>query len=329
VSLRLVQVTAKAGYTDTLRAIAEQAPVVDYRLRPEEEGMRTIFMLVAPRERQGLLDRIQSCLGGDKDWRILVLPVEAALPLPEQPPEAQALLAQAATAQTREELYTEIVKGASLDLNYLLLVFLSTVVAAVGLIEDSIAVVIGGMVIAPLLGPNLAMILATALGDRWLLGRAIAANAAGIGLSIALGLVIAWGIPVEPITGELAVRTEVGLGGIAIALASGAAAALSVTTGVSAALVGVMVAVALLPPAAALGLMLGLGRFDLASGAALLLAVNIVCINLAGQIVFLAKGVKPRTWLEKKSAEQSVLVSLAIWIAWLAVLSFVIYLRTG
>ena len=47
----------------------------------------------------------------------------------------------------------------------MVLVFLSTVVAAIGLIENNVAVVIGAMVIAPLLGPNLAFGLGTALGD--------------------------------------------------------------------------------------------------------------------------------------------------------------------
>ena len=63
------------------------------------------------------------------------------------------------TAASREELYNSIEKNARLDSNFLLLVVLSTVVAAVGLLEDNVAVVIGAMVIAPLLGPNLAQAL--------------------------------------------------------------------------------------------------------------------------------------------------------------------------
>ena len=64
-----------------------------------------------------------------------------------------------------------------------------------------------------------------------------------------------------------------------LALASGAAA-LSLTTGLSSVLVSVMVAVALLPPAVTLGLMLGYGDFNLALGAGLLLAINLVCVNM-------------------------------------------------
>jgi len=94
---------------------------------------------------------------------------------------------------------------------------------------------------------------------------------------------------------ELLARTSVGLDGVLLALASGLAAALSLTTGLSSVLVGVMVAVALLPPTATAGIMLGAGNFELATGALLLLAVNVVCVNIAAKLVFLFRGVRPRT----------------------------------
>ena len=126
---------------------------------------------------------------------------------------------------------------------------------------------------------------------------------------------------------ELLARTSVDYAGIALALASGAAAALSVTTGLSSTLVGVMVAVALLPPAATVGIMLAAGRMDLAVGAAMLLVANVACVNLAAQVVFLAKGIKPRTWSERKSARHAVTVNIVTWVALIAVLIGVIALR--
>jgi len=73
--------------------------------------------------------------------------------------------------------------------------------------------------------------------------------------------------------------------------------------------------------------MLGSGQMDLALGAALLLAVNIVCVNLAAKIVFIARGVKPRTWFEKRKAKQSMTTYMIIWIISLLVLVISIYLR--
>ena len=163
-----------------------------------------------------------------------------------------------------------------------MLVLLSTIVAAVGLLADNVAVVIGAMVIAPLLGPNLAQALGVALGDRRLAWRALRTNLAGIVLAVALSAAVGALLRGEITSDELLQRTVVGLDSVTLALASGAAAVLSISTGLPSVLVGVMVAVALLPPAATMGIMLGHGLFDLAAGAALLLAVNVVCVNVAG-----------------------------------------------
>ncbi|MEL7173541.1 MAG: DUF389 domain-containing protein, partial [Pseudomonadota bacterium] len=94
----------------------------------------------------------------------------------------------------------------------------------------------------------------------------------------------------------------------------------------SSVLVGVMVAAALLPPAATIGIALTEGEVAAAAGAALLLAVNLVSVNLAAVAVFLAKGVRPRTWLERKEARQSLRVTLAVLLSGLAVFTGLIAL---
>ena len=90
-----------------------------------------------------------------------------------------------------------------------------------------------------------------------------------------------------------------------------------------------MVAVALLPPTATLGLMIGAGQHRLAMGAALLLAVNIVSVNLAAKIVFWVRGIKPRSWLEKQQANQSMVTYIVIWVLSLTLLLVVIFIRKG
>ncbi len=113
---------------------------------------------------------------------------------------------------------------------------------------------------------------------------------------------------------------------MALALASGAAAVLSLSTGLPSVLVGVMVAVALLPPTATMGLMLGAGKFKLAVGAGLLLAVNVVSVNLSAKVTFLARGIKPRTGLEKQKARQSMTAYIIFWLVTLGVLIFAIFM---
>ncbi len=323
--MKLIEVNADSGHIDTVAGIAEQHEAADFRLGFKgEDGRQIMRILIADDRAQAVLDGLQKYLNKDPEARIVVLAVEAALP---RPPEQERTKEESATA-IREALYEEIEKSARLDNNFLILVVLSTIVAAIGLIEDNVAVVIGAMVIAPLLGPNLALGLGTALGDTALMWKATRTNGIGIGLAflLALGIGLIW--PVDINSHELMARTDVGLDSVALALASGAAAVLSITTGLSSVLVGVMVAVALLPPTATLGLMLGAGQYQHALGAALLLAVNIVCVNLAAKLVFLAKGIHPRTWWEKKKAQRSMVLYLLIWVITLTLLVAVIYVRS-
>ena len=205
------------------------------------------------------------------------------------------------------------------------MVTLSTVVATIGLIENNVAVVIGAMVIAPLLGPNIAFSLATALGDTKLMFASVKSIMLGVGIAVILPYFIAKILAIPLNSQELLMRTHVGFDSVILALASGAAAALSITTGLSSVLVGVMVAVALLPPAAVFGLMLGDARFDLAFNSGILLAINIVSINLSSKIIFIFKGSSPRTWSKKEKATQAMNWYILTWIRTLLVLMLLMY----
>jgi len=121
----------------------------------------------------------------------------------------------------------------------------------------------------------------------------------------------------------------VGLSDVALALAAGVAGTLSVTRGVSTALIGVMVAVALLPPLVALGMLLGAGYGSAALGAALLTLTNVVAINLAGVVTFLAQGVRPMSWYEAERAKTATRWAIAIWVVALGILVAAMLLAGG
>ena len=325
--MRVIEIVADASNLDTLTGIAEQYEVSDYWYGGvAEDGRGVLRMLVDDASRQAVIDALQSQLGDSERARIIIMPVDAVLPRKEEKAEPDKAKA-ASGSQTREELYNSIERGARLDSTFLQLVFLSTIVASIGLIENNIAVIIGAMVIAPLLGPNIALAFATSLGDRELMWQATRTNLAGVSLTLVMAIAIGMIWPGYLDSFEILSRTDVKPDGIVLALASGAAAVLSLASGLSSGLVGVMVAVALLPPAATLGMMLGSGNFALALGATLLLAVNVVCINLSAKLMFLLKGVKPRTWLEKRKARQSFTVYIVIWVVTLGILLAVMLLR--
>jgi uncharacterized hydrophobic protein (TIGR00341 family) len=259
----------------------------------------------------------------------VILAVEATLPraeseatvAPEQLPEEKS-----PERISREELYEDIKNAAQYSRVYLAMVVLSTIVAAVGLYYDSVAIIIGGMVIAPLLGPNMALSLGTTLGDLSLIRSAIRTALAGIVTTIVLSLFIGILLQADPDLPELATRNGVGMGDIAVALASGCAGALAFTSGVGTALIGVMVAVALLPPLVAFGLLLGGGHPALAMGALSLFLVNLISVNLAGVTTFLVQGIHPATWWEKDRAEKATHTALKLWIGMLVALVVLILL---
>lgn len=327
--MRIVEIITESKNSDALEGIAAHFEVEDVWVGSKKnDGRRSFRMLVEDNKRQSVIDALQNLLAAAENTRIMILPVDAVVTRKEDEDDEE-VRAQNIVAATREELYSEIEKGARLDNTFLLLTFLSTIVATIGLIEDNIAAIIGAMVIAPLLGPNIALAFAASLGDGEFMLRALKTNLAGVFLAFVLALIIGLIWPVGLDSQEIMSRTSVDLSDVALALASGAAAVLSLTTGLSTTLVGVMVAVALLPPTATVGLMLGSSQPVLAGGAALMLAVNVICVLLSAMLVLLIRGIKPRTWYERSQAKQSTTFYFLLWAGLLLMLIAVILLRTA
>lgn len=313
--------------TELLKTIEDIEGVDGWNIKKNKDDVQYSF-LVQIKKTQEVTDKLQPCLNKDPKARIVVLPVVTTMPdLEEEKEEAPSKKKVAGIS--REELYVEVAKGAELDRSFMMLVFFSTVVAAIGLLESNVAVVIGAMVIAPLLGPNLAFALATVLADVPMMKNAARTNFIGILFAIFLSLVLGvfWSGSLEG-SQEFMSRTDVGFSGIVLAIASGAAAVLSLVTGVSSALVGVMVAVALMPPAVVFGVSLGSGEWSYAFGSFLLLAANIICVNLSAMWVLIYKGVQPRTWKDKKQARMISSRYLSIWLTALGLIVLLLIVRT-
>ena len=331
--MRFIKANFPADKADAVIAVIEAAKPIDWSM---DSGYgrfeKAAEIVVAKGSGQKLLDDLQSLLGSSPNWRVTVLPVEASMPRPpELTKEEKAAAKEAAKLEAdhtnrqkmmslREELYQKIEAGCKLNLDFIVLTILSTIVAAIGLNYDNVAIVIAAMVIAPLLGPILAFSLATALGDLSLMWRATKTALAGLGVGFALAAASTLIMPINLDSMELMSRTIIGPEVIILALASGAAAALSMSTGLSSALVGVMVAVALLPPSVASAIYLGVGDYPKAAGAALLLGINVVCAILSAQLVFVWKGVRPRSWSGQRKAAKAVRVNAVLWVVLLAVL---------
>jgi uncharacterized hydrophobic protein (TIGR00271 family) len=175
----------------------------------------------------------------------------------------------------------------------------SVAIATYGLLNDSAAVVIGAMLIAPLMTPMMgyaaAMVMAWPRRQAWTLGVIVTSSLLGIALAAVLS-----GIAPSPddqanLPAEVLARTSPNVLDLMIALAAGGAGAyVTVHTRVSGALPGVAIAVALVPPLATAGILVAFTEWTLAGGALLLFATNWAAIVFAATVVFLLSGVAPR-----------------------------------
>jgi uncharacterized hydrophobic protein (TIGR00341 family) len=292
-----------------------------------------ISALIDARDVEPVLDILERNFSEKPDFSVVLLPVEAVLPIPKSvkepsPPQEEKKEMKVGRV-SRHELYGNISANIELSKTFLAMVFLSTIVAGLGLLHNNVALVIGAMVLAPLLTPNVALSLANTLGDTSLAKDSLKTGSTGLLLALMIACLMGLFLPVDPQIYEIASRTKVGWSDLILALVAGSAGVFAFTGATAMSLVGVMVAVAILPPLVVLGLMLGAGYWSLAEGAFLLVIANVICVNLAGILTFWFLGVKPAAWWEEDKAKQAMKVALIIWTLLLIVLIVIIYWTQG
>jgi uncharacterized hydrophobic protein (TIGR00341 family) len=343
-TLRLIEIILPERELENLESLLEsQAEVIDAemqstsgvweypvlgKLKQRFSTRRiSIKILVQAEKSETLLDSLADKFSKEEGFRINVLPVLATVPRTSEEEEEirkEAEKEKSALRISREELYDNLEMAANPNYIYTTMMVLSSIVAAVGIINNSVAILIGAMVMAPMLGPIVALSLATTLGDVKLARNALKSIILGSLLAAIVSILIGLIEPASPLTPELALRTRVGLNEALVAIAAGCAGVLSFTTAVPGILIGVTVAVSLLPPLVAFGLLIGSGNYSLAFGALLLFLVNIICLNLSGVATFIAQGIAPRTWWDAEKAKRATFIALFIWILLLLIIILII-----
>jgi len=318
---RLIQITFPVVPPDDIARMTKDIQMVNMwqdQLQPDQN----ILQLIAPAEDcENIMDHFQQRFGNAPGFNILLMSVEAVLPRPKAEPKQTKetdVFEKNRSANnkhriSREELYAAINAGIIINRAFIALTILSSIVAAIGLMRNDIAIIIGAMVIAPLLTPNMALALATTLGDSQLGKDALKTNFIGILLAIAFSVCVGVIFTVDAGVPAIASRTSISISDIILAFSAGAAGALAFTTGFPGALIGVMVAVALMPPLVTVGMLIGSGQYVQAMGAFMLFAANLICVNLAGVVTFMLQGVRPRTWWESDRAKKATLKAAIVW----------------
>lgn len=321
--LRLIEIYGLTEKKENIESLLTDITIFGFWQDKLPDKKMVSRLLVDSEQVEPLLEAFEDKYEGNIDFRIVVLPVEASIPRPDKS-KIKKHEKKTKERLSIEELYQTITEQATISNTFFYLIALASIVASIGLLYNNVAVIIGSMVIAPLLSSSMALSLATTLADKKLARQALITSISGYLIALIIGILFGLFFTINPSNPEIISRTDVNYMYIILALASGVAGSLSFTKGISQALVGVIVAVALLPPLVTTGLLVGSLHWGEALGSTLLFSVNVVCINLSSVITFLSQGITPKKWWEKKKAKQSIQKAVIIWTIMLLVLALLI-----
>lgn len=330
--MRLVQVTIPAGKRQTvLRVLDEEG--IDYVVTEETSGREYTAVAYFPLPTNAvepILEELRE-VGLDREAYTVVLSAETVVS--EQFDQLKASYAEKEESEeriARQELEARAEELASSLPTYVVMTVVSAIIATAGLLLDSPATVVGSMVIAPLIGPAMAAAVGSVTDDTELFRRGAVLQLLGVVLSIVAATAFAIFVQttnlvppgLDPLAlAEVEERLSPNFLSLAVAIGAGVAGAVSLMTGVSAALVGVMIAVALIPPAATVGIGIAYGEPTLALGSAVLVAVNILSINLAALVVLWYSGYRPQQFFQRDQARIATLKRVTVLVGAIAVLS--------
>ena len=199
-----------------------------------------------------------------------------------------------ASEEEYKELFTALRADGKLNSTFVILMILSTLLATVGLFLNSASVVIGAMLLAPLMQPIVTFAMGLLRWDGSLAYEALRTVSVGVGLVLLSALSLAALLPFKELTPEMAGRLHPSLLDLLVAVVSGIAAAYAKNNPkISGSLVGVAIAVALVPPLSTAGIGLGWGDWVMFYHAFLLFLTNFAGIVFAAALIFMLLGFSP------------------------------------
>lgn len=313
--LQLVEAHIPDKFYKKVGGSLKKFPHVSYWVSQSTEDKKLVRVLVETKDTEEILNYLESVTDVVDGFEVLLFPVQTYMTRltdeeKEQQKKEEEEKKNKLQRASRQELLGSIEKSSHITLTYTMLVILSAIVVTIGFIKNSEAVIIGAMVIAPMLGPVISIAFSSILGDFKLIRSASFTLFYAISLVLGISIFISFFLPVPVDSTEFATRTHVNLTDIVLALASGTAGALSILNQLPGALVGVMVAVALLPPTVVLGMTIGSGMWQEAFGSMLLLTGNITSVILAAIVVFSLSGIRPVKFDEMEKAKTSIKLSI-------------------
>ncbi|MBD2544237.1 MULTISPECIES: DUF389 domain-containing protein [Planktothricoides] len=193
-----------------------------------------------------------------------------------------------------EAIRSELIEESALDSTYIILIISSCIIATLGLLANSTAVIIGAMIVAPLMLPIRSLAFGALEGDLVLFRRGLIAVTVGTCLAVALAWFLGSVVGLSTFGSEILARSKPNLLDLGIAIAAGSISGYGkVQPKISSSLAGTAIAVALMPPVCVIGLGLANGNLVLSFGALLLYLTNLLGITLSCMMAFFISGYTP------------------------------------
>jgi uncharacterized hydrophobic protein (TIGR00341 family) len=329
--VRLVQVAIPAGKREAALATLDDEGV-DYVVTDETSGREYAAVAYVPLPKNAVEPVLAALRDVGLGEESMTVVVEANTVVSRRFEQLQERYAEeeAEGRIAREELTAAAGDLAPATRTYVVMTVVSALIATAGLLLDSPAVVVGSMVIAPLVGPAMAASVGTVVNDRDMFVRGVRLQVVGLALAVATAALFALVVrytrlipPLADVTSVPEIRERIAPDflSLVVALGAGAAGVVSLTSGVSTALVGVMIAVALIPPAATVGIGIAWGAPLVALGSGVLVLVNVLSINLAALVVLWYSGYRPEHWFREDDARSATVTRVAVLAAAIVVLS--------
>lgn len=145
-ALRLIEIYHKLGKADEMDFLLKDMPTLEtwHEHLPDNNDSIT-KVLVKGEQTESIINLLQDYFIDDSSFRVIIIEVEATLPRPKGEERDVKTETEGKAAPVRislEELYQKMMKGAGLSRNYMVMVILESVVAAIGLLKNDVAVII-------------------------------------------------------------------------------------------------------------------------------------------------------------------------------------------
>ncbi|GKZ14169.1 TIGR00341 family protein [Haladaptatus sp. T7] len=329
--MRLVQVSIPTGERETVVETLDSEGI-DFFLTDETGGRRYTAIATFPLPQnavQPVIDKLHDA-GLSDEAHTVIIDAETDTSRQFEQLAKRYEAENGADRIARDEILTAARELSPRLRTFVFMTVVSAVVATAGLLLDSPAVVVGSMVIAPLVGPALSAGVGTVLDESALFTRGVKLQLLGVTVAIASATLFAFFVrvlylfpPNTDITAisQISGRLTPDFLSLIVALGAGSAGVISLAAGVSVALVGVMIAAALIPPAAAVGIGIAWGSPVVALSAGVLVLVNVLSINLSAIVTLQYMGYRPKNWFKLERSREEAIKRIGALVVALAVLS--------